>query len=153
MIHHIAWMLAQHRSDMEFLQAAKGKQGDTMTHFYGLSTQELGVDTWEKIQITEDCLLFFKDTFTKEEACDGFSFKCLSFVSSDADGSNVGYEVSFEGNVAWDGLRHLYMGSTETHNYGYLYCQDLPLLIKALQELDKLQVDKCKYVAKERANG
>jgi hypothetical protein len=121
----------------------------------GLTIEQLDATDWNKIQLNgDDCVLLYKDTFKPEDNCDGFEFKCLNFctqrINQHGIYDGIYYNVVFEGKVAFDGVRHLFFGSEKTDNYGYLYCCDLPLLIMALNELDKLQVAKCKYVAEER---
>lgn len=124
--------------------------------FYGLTINELELENWTKEEITDELLLFHKDIYKPEENADGFEFCCIYFVSATHDPSksngmsDVKYEVVFEGRAYFDGVRHLYFGKEETDNYGYLYYQDIPLLIKALKKLDDLQVDKCRYVRNER---
>lgn len=116
--------------------------------------EELGIATWQEIAIDDrDCKLFWKDIYPPDEDCDGFDFHCVHFAWSEANNENVHYETLFKGVAYFDGVRHLYFGSEETDNYGYLYYCDVPQLIKALQQLDLLVVEKCKYVREERAKG
>ena len=124
--------------------------------FNGLTLEELGVISWEKIDITKECHLFHKDIYRPKSDCDGFDFKCVNWFCETVGSPNqddigrVGYEVLFEGVAYFDGVRHLYFGKEETENYGYLYYPDIHLLVSALRSLDDLQVAKCQYVKEER---
>ena len=121
--------------------------------FDGLTLEQLGVSDWNKQEVANELLLFHKDIYAPEDECDGFEFCCVyqvcETVSGD-DAGRIGYEVIFEGTALFDGVRHLYFGKEETQNYGYLYYQDLPMLISALKALDDLQVSKCAYVRNDR---
>lgn len=118
----------------------------------GKTLKQLNIEDWAKKEISKDCLLLHKDIYPPEQDCDGFDFCCVNFVSQECKtDAPVEYEILFEGTAYFDGVRHLYFGSEKTENYGYLYYSDVPLLFKALQALDALQVSKCRYVADERA--
>lgn len=119
----------------------------------GKTIEQLGLDGYKIINLkNDDLILLYKDIYRPQTDCDGFDFSALSYYSRPITypPSPIEYTVLFEGVAYFDGVRHLYFGKEETNNYGYLYYQDLPDLIMALQALDKLQVKKCEYVREER---
>lgn len=119
--------------------------------FDGLTIKELGVQGWERKDIDgHECVLFYQDIYRPKDDCDGFDFICVEVLGHGDNINNSTYAVLFEGIAYFDGVRHLYFGRKETDNYGYLYYQDVPRLIKALKALDDLQVSKCRYVKDER---
>ena len=114
----------------------------------GKTLEQLGIQDYEKIKLkkgSDDFLLLFKD-----RGDHSFDFCCVEFYSSECNGKNISYEVLFSGKCYFDGVRHLYFGSEETDNYGYLYYQHVGNLVHALSVLDQLQLSKLPYYKKER---
>ena len=98
---------------------------------------ELEIQKWECHKVSEDVALYlnrYKDVV-------GFDFYCVNKVGSsyteEEDKIDL-YEVWFEGVVYWDGLRHFYLGSEKTDNYGYLYYLDLNKFQPAIKKLNDL---------------
>lgn len=119
----------------------------------GKTIEELGLGDYEVIELNgRNLILLYKDIYKPEDKIDGFNFACLEFYSQVRGSpiSDIKYSLLFEGVAYFDGVRHFYVGSEKTDNYGYLYYVDLPDLIIALKALDELQVSKCKYVKEER---
>lgn len=108
--------------------------------YNGLSLEHLGVAGWEKIEVTPDVLLFSKDIYKPEDDCSGFDFCCLEFHCQLMDGETdpIFYDVMFHGRAYFDGVRHLYFGKEECHNYGYLYYPKPLVISDALQVLENL---------------
>ena len=132
-----------------------------MSEMYeGQTLEQKGLSAWSQINIDgKYCLLFWKDIYRPKSDCDGFDFHCVDFqcdVENDKGGFDDQYYTMFHGTAYFDGVRHIYIGSEEykeydTENTAYFNYPDLPKIIKALQALDDLQVEKCGYVKYERS--
>lgn len=64
----------------------------------------------------------------------------LDFFAPDAR-----MERLFQGIAYHDGVRHFYLGSENTDNFGYLHYPDLPVLIRVLEELKNLEEKHCHH--------
>lgn len=65
------------------------------------------------------------------------------YKDRDYDDPEIIVECLLHGTVAWDGMRHLYMGDEVTDTEGYLYCVKPELLCLVFAELSKLQWEYC----------
>lgn len=77
----------------------------------------------------------------------GFKFSVLNWIAVQDEEWNpetTHAEVIFEGTAYFDGIRHLYMGSDQTDNYGYLYYAHVEDLSKALIALQELESKYCR---------
>jgi hypothetical protein len=95
------------------------------------------------------CRLYYKPN---EGEFNGFKFYAIEIVSIDCtnDGDHAwkpeltAIEILFSGIAYWDGVRHLYMGSEATDNYGYLYYPDIDVSIEIMKALRELSNKYCR---------
>ncbi len=108
---------------------------------------------WDFRIVDEETRCFYKriqyDT-PGEKVGFNFCIVCVVGRSCRNDGTD-GYfhpendvEVLYQGTAYFDGIRHLYMGSEQTDNYGYDYYPNLELHIKAIKVLRGLELDFCR---------
>lgn len=93
-----------------------------------------------------DTRLFYQP---HEEEGMGFHFCAVSWVQGIAidkpwDKDTTRVEVVCEGVAHWDNVRHLYFGSDQTDNYGYIYFPDLHMIAEVLQQISLLEDKYCK---------
>lgn len=86
-----------------------------------LSEEDTPVYLWDFYEIDRDIRIYYKRE--DEDELWGFDFYVLSWSGGDCEWSpnNTEVEVLYHGKALFDGIRHLYMGSTQTDNKGYLY--------------------------------
>jgi hypothetical protein len=81
----------------------------------------------------------------------GFDFYVANFVSACGGGESnrfedykeLSVECLFEGVAYFDGVRHIYMGSEKTDNYGYIYYPCMKHFIKIMEILSILEHKYC----------
>lgn len=100
--------------------------------------------TWLYIDISSDTRLYYKPIDVEDTG--GFYFTSVDLIS--AYGNNWGIstwevKILYTGTAYFDGIRHMYLGSNQTDNYGYDYYSNLEVHIKILQELKKLEDKYC----------
>lgn len=97
---------------------------------------------WSFIDICDGkARLFYKEIPNSS----GFDFFCAEWAALDADGKDwdesfTYVECLYSGTCLYDGVRHLYMGDSQTDNYGYHYYPSLTVhlsFFKALSELEE----------------
>jgi hypothetical protein len=73
--------------------------------YRGKTINELGLSDYNVINIKGDNLiLLYKDLYRPDDDCDGFKFSALSTYSI-PEGSDITYEVLFDGVAYFDGDR------------------------------------------------
>jgi len=117
---------------------------DNFTH---VSLKEhVGPSYSELIQISDTVRLYIYYRKDEDNYIIGFYFKALLVsgcrpakkMPDDWYDENESIEVLYSGHVSWDGIRHLYMGSEETKNDGYIYYPNLDDHIKIFTEIKRL---------------
>lgn len=103
------------------------------------------VHTWAFIEISHGVRLFYKENDTEGN---GFYFFAAEITSGRSHEDWWNPETScaecvYHGIAYFDGIRHLYMGSEHTDNFGYIYYPDLEDQIKILTELGNLVKKYC----------
>lgn len=101
---------------------------------------------WDFIDLKDELIrVYYK---TGESDTDGFFFYVAHEIGSlemdtyfDVDNTVV--ECLFQGYAYYDGFRHLYMGSEQHDNKGYLYYPDLKSYIKVFEVLLELERKHC----------
>ena len=88
----------------------------------------------------------------------GFDFTSFEVTSTSSDCGTDGnpfehggteVEILLHGYACFDGVRHLYFGTTKTENWGYFYYQDLRILKWLIEILEGLEKKFCNFPAHE----
>ncbi len=96
---------------------------------------------WLMQEITEDSRIYYKPNKQDDGTFCGFYFVIVRWISTDSDSDvwdNPEISVEYSGTASYDGMRHLYQGSEETDNKGYLYYPSMKNHIKYFETLLKL---------------
>ena len=99
------------------------------------------------IEIDNDTRLYYK----KEDYNDFFEFGCVTITAGKLIGGGKPWERDdteviflFKGTAMFDGIRHIYFGKNNDEECnGYLYYPNIELMIRALQQLKKLEIKYC----------
>lgn len=114
--------------------------------YWGEENNEL-IYNWEFLDIDKDIRIFYKKVMPDEGEFDknGFDFVILTpqLRTKEYWALDWHCEVLYEGTALWDGIRHLWLGSQQTNNYGYCYYPDVELHCKALKALQSLEEKLC----------
>ena len=105
---------------------------------------------WDYVDVIDtNFRIYYK--LSEMDGC-GFNFVilsndgCMCVDETKVDSWHPNYtfvSVLFEGIAYFDGIRHLYMGSNQTDNYGYENYPNICSMAKALEELKKLELKYC----------
>jgi hypothetical protein len=112
--------------------------------FDGFTIAELGLEEFVRVDIDENTIVLHSPPQYQ-----AFNFYCLIFWSQ-ASGELPRYVILFHGECFFDGIRHFWLGSEKTNNYGYYHYADFPPMIAALQKVDDLMMEFCPAEAEER---
>ncbi len=116
-------------------------------HDFGDVNQEL-VYKWDFVDIDEDLRLFYKRVIYNDnyEDLTGFYFCLVSATGKTEElwADDWYCEVFYTGIAYFDGIRHLYLGSKQTQNYGYDYYPSCKKHIKAMKALAELEKKYCR---------
>lgn len=90
--------------------------------------------------------------FKKNEKCDeknGFSFMSVHWCGSKGESplwdiSSTDVECSFNGTAYFDGVRHIYFGTDQDEDFGYINYPNLTDFIDVLKEIERLVSIYCK---------
>jgi|SRR5882757_6414650 len=99
---------------------------------------------WEYLQLNYSNRLYYKLVDSNTSGfffCDVEMTSCISHEEFNPESTEV--EVLYEGIAYFDGIRHLYMGSEQTDNYGYVYYTHLDTHIQVLTKLKELEIKYC----------
>lgn len=94
--------------------------------------------------------IYYKvDTWNSNEGGHGFDFFVAKWVGCSADHGlwdleSCQVECMYCGNARFDGMRHLYMGSEQTGDYGYDYYASIDDHIAVLNALKELEMKHCR---------
>ncbi len=110
---------------------------------------------WDYLDMESGMRLFYSPE--KEEGM-GFRFYSVENVSymDKVEGgqwmkeNEPAIEILYNGIAYWDGMRHLYMGSEKTDNYGYDYYSCMENHIEVLKALVGLELKYCKECYESR---
>lgn len=107
------------------------------------------ITTWECVIIDHNARLYYKQRDIESQG-GGFYFYAFEKTGEYVEGNEGEWkddkcfgQCIVQGMAFFDGIRHLYYGQTETDNYGYHYYADLDMIIRTLQELEKLEDKFC----------
>lgn len=120
-----------------------------MSEFKEFLLKDIKFDNYEPIM--EWSCTGFNDYFIfhklEHEKLSGFNFLSLQVVSKQPEkpllDPNNGAEILYWGYASFDGIRHLYLGSEQTENFGYIYYPVVNNHIRILQEILVLELKYC----------
>ena len=108
---------------------------------------------WPYVSIPDDSVrVYYKlhDPICDDGVFDsGFWFYAVANIGGysgrvEWDPESTFVECMYSGNAAFDGVRHLYMGSNDTDNYGYHYYPDIDTNIATLKAITDLEKKYCR---------
>lgn len=109
---------------------------------------ELSCRAWDYIDVTDtNVRIFYK---VSEEEGMGFEYHAVMetcYVDHPYD-EHTEVETLFHGIAYFDGVRHHYMGSEETDNYGYDYCPRLMKHVQVLMVIMNMEDKYCRDAGK-----
>ena len=109
--------------------------------------------TWSYKDVTPNVRVYYKVNKEENSVKDinGFYFHVVDFVSCPANGfvgnlfdnPEVKVETLQHGTAYFDGIRHLYTGTKESDNEGYINYPNMLGQIKIMETLRELEVEYC----------
>jgi hypothetical protein len=106
------------------------------------------VINFDFIELTDYVRIYYKE----RNENNGFDFYCIDIIKSTDNNfkwtdKETECIILFQGTALFDGVRHLYFSVNKEEDFnGYLYYPNLNILIKALEELKKLEIKYCEEV-------
>lgn len=107
--------------------------------------------SWEfkSFEYMGDYRIYFEPYLDDEnEKGSGFKFVVIEWISNPSDSEiwddDTEVEFLFNGIAYFDGVRHMYLGTSQNEIFGYVNYPNIEHLIEILKEIRKLEIEYCR---------